>query len=146
MFRQKLTTTKAGKGGKQNMNDLVYRVTTDKSYTEAVEAVETQTPAHGFRVVHNHDYQAILAEKGFTREPLKIIEVCNAEYAHQVLQNEVMVSLMMPCRICVYVEDGQTVINTLRPTALMQMFPKPELQDFAEKVEKILIAIIDNSK
>lgn len=127
------------------MNDFVYQVTTGKSFEEAVQAVQAQTPAHGFRVLYTHDYQATFAEKGFVREPLKIIEVCNAEYAHKVLQQESLFSLMMPCRICVYTEGDKTIINTLRPTALLQMFQKPELREFAEKVEGILIEIIDSS-
>ncbi len=128
------------------MNDFVYQVTTGKSFDEAVEAVQAQTPAHGFRVLYTHDTQATLAEKGFVREPLKIIEVCNAEFAHKALQQEGLVSLMMPCRMSVYTEGGKTIINTLRPTALLQMFQKPELREFAEKVERILIELIDSSK
>ncbi len=128
------------------MNDFVYQVTTDKSFAEAVAAVEAQTPACGFRVLYTHDYQATLAEKGFIREPLKIIEVCNAEIAHKVLQKEGLFSLMMPCRITVYTEGGKTKINTLRPSAMLPMFQKPELQEFAEQAEKVLIEIIDRSK
>lgn len=127
------------------MNDLVYQVITDKPFAEAVEGIETQTSAHSFRVLHTHDVQATLAEKGFVRESLKIIEVCNAEYAHEVLQQEILFSLIMPCRITVYTEGGQTKISTLRPTALLQMFQKAELQEFAEKVEGALIEIIDSS-
>lgn len=128
------------------MNDFVYQVTTEKSFAEAVEAVQAQTAVHGFRVLYSHDYQAILSEKGFTRDSLIIIEVCNAKYAHEVLQQESLISLMMPCRISVYIEGGKTIINTLRPTALLQMFQKPELQEFADNVEKVLIEIIDSSK
>lgn len=128
------------------MNDFVYQVTTEKAFAEAVEAVKAQTAAHGFRVLYIHDYQAILSEKGFARDSLKIIEVCNAKYAHEVLQQESLISLMMPCRISVYIEGGKTIINTLRPSALLQMFQKPDLQEFAENVEKILIGIIDSSK
>lgn len=128
------------------MSDLVYQVITDKSFNEAVEAVEAETSAHGFRVLYTHDYQVTLAEKGFTREPLKIIEVCSAEIAYKVLQKEGLFSLMMPCRITVYTEEGQTKINTLRPAALLQMFQKPGLHEFAEQTEGILIEIINKSK
>lgn len=128
------------------MNELIYQVGTEKSFDEAVEAVEAQTSVHGFRVLDTHDYQAILAGKGFTRGPLKIIEVCGAEIAHNVLQEEGLFSLMMPCRITVYIEDGKTKINTLRPTAMLQMFQKPVLEEYAEQAEEILIEIIDSSK
>jgi len=128
------------------MSNAVYQVTTDKSFTEAVEALQAQTPTHAFRVLHIHDYQTILAEKGFTRGPLKIIEICHAQYAHETLQQEALFSLVMPCRISVYTEGEKTVINTLRPTALLEMFEKPELQETAEQVEKIMIEIINSSK
>lgn len=82
----------------------------------------------------------------FRRGPLKIIEICQAQYAHETLQQEALFSLVMPCRISVYTEGEKTVINTLRPTALLEMFDKPELQAIAEQVEKILIEIIDSSK
>jgi len=36
-------------------------------------------------VLHIHDVQATLAAKGFETEPMKIVEVCSARYASQVL-------------------------------------------------------------
>ncbi|MCL4440955.1 MAG: DUF302 domain-containing protein [Firmicutes bacterium] len=126
--------------------DFIYQVTTDKSFAEAVAAVEAQTQANGFRVLHVHDVQATLAEKGFTREPLKIIEVCNAKYAYTALQIEITVSLLMPCRINVYPMEGKTIISTIRPTSLVTMFQKPELANFANEVEGILVKIIEQSK
>lgn len=128
------------------MNDFMIQVTTDKGFDEVVTAIGAETAAHGFRVLYTHDYQAILTEKGFARGPLKIIEVCQAGYAHEVLQREAAFSLMMPCRISVYEDKGKTIISTLRPTALLQMFNKPELQEFADKVEVVLSQIIENSK
>lgn len=87
--------------------DAIYEVVSNKSFDEAVDAVIEKTSANGFRVLHVHDVQATLAEKSFTREPLKIIEVCNAKYAHTALQIEVTVSLLMPCRINV---DRKSVV------------------------------------
>ena len=126
--------------------DAIYEVLSNKSFDEAVEAVMEATKANGFRVLHVHDVQATLAEKDFVRGPLKIVEVCNAKYAHTALQIEVTVSLLMPCRINVYVTEGKTVISTVRPSSLAGMFDRPELQDFANDVEEILLKIIDESK
>ena len=47
------------------MNKFEYRATTNKSFPEAVEAVEKKTAEMGFRVLHTHDIAATLAEKGF---------------------------------------------------------------------------------
>ncbi|WP_040378252.1 DUF302 domain-containing protein [Dethiobacter alkaliphilus] len=124
----------------------IFEVVTNKSFGEAVDAVIERTKANGFRVLHVHDVQATLAEKNFEQEPLKIIEVCNAKYAHTALQIEVTVSLLMPCRINVYVTEGKTVISTVKPRSLAGIFNKPELQSFAEDVEEVLLRIIDESK
>lgn len=126
--------------------DTIYEVVSNKSFAAAVEAVIERTQANQFRVLHVHDVQATLAEKNFKQEPLKIIEVCNAKYAHAALQIEITVSLLMPCRINVYVTENKTVISTFKPTSLTGMFDKPELGSFAEEVEEVLLRIIDESK
>ncbi|AET70455.1 hypothetical protein Desor_5062 [Desulfosporosinus orientis DSM 765] len=123
----------------------IYQVTTPKSFNDTIAAVQASTQANGFRVLHIHDVQATLAEKNFQREPLNIIEVCNAKYAHTALMIDVTVSLLMPCRINVYREGEKTVISTVKPTALVTMFSNNELKDFAENVEEVLLKIIDQS-
>jgi uncharacterized protein (DUF302 family) len=105
------------------MGNFEYTVTTNKSFAEAVQAVEQKTAEMGFRVLHTHDVAATLAEKGFPREPLKIVEVCNAKYASQVLDKDVKASLMLPCPISVYVQAGETHISTLLPTSIAHFFP-----------------------
>jgi uncharacterized protein (DUF302 family) len=84
-----------------------------------------------------------LAEKGFPREPLKIIEICNARYASQVLNKDVKISLMLPCPISVYTEGGKTHISTLLPTSIVQFFPQAGIEDLASEVESIVLKIIE---
>ena len=123
----------------------IYSVTTTKSFEETVKSVEEQTQANGFRVLYIHDVQETLAEKNFNIEPLKILEVCNAKFASNALDIDLVVSLLMPCKINVYSAEGKIVISTIRPTSLVSIFNKQELRNFAEEVEEILIAIIDQS-
>ncbi len=61
------------------MKNFQYTVNSNKSFDAAVSAVEHKTAEKGFRVLHTHDFAGTLAEKGFTREPLKLVEICNAE-------------------------------------------------------------------
>jgi uncharacterized protein (DUF302 family) len=55
----------------KQMNEIICQIATDKSFGETVEAVEEQTPINGFRVLHTHHYQAILAGKALTRGPVE---------------------------------------------------------------------------
>jgi uncharacterized protein (DUF302 family) len=54
---------------------MEYTVETKKTFDEAVRSIEQAASERGFRVLHTHDVAADLAEKGFVREPLKIIEI-----------------------------------------------------------------------
>lgn len=123
-----------------------YTVESSKSFDEAVQAVETKTAEKGFRVLHTHDVTATLAEKGFAREPLKIVEVCNAKYANEVLKADVKVALMLPCPITVYAEGGKTRISTMLPSVLAEFFPEAKIRETAEAVEKEVLAIVDEAK
>jgi uncharacterized protein (DUF302 family) len=121
-------------------------VTTGKSFNETVAAIEKKTEEKGFRVLHIHDVAATLAEKGIVREPLKIIEICNAKYAAQVLDKDVKISLLLPCPISVYVKDGKTHISTMLPSAIADFFPRAGIEAIAAEVEAIVLKIVDESR
>jgi uncharacterized protein (DUF302 family) len=117
-------------------------VTTEKSFDEAVAAVERKAGEKGFRVLHVHDVAATLAEKGYTREPLKIVEVCNARYASLVLAKDVRIALMLPCPISVHVEGGRTYISTMLTTAIGEFFPSADIDLLAAEIERTLLEIV----
>ncbi len=128
------------------MQKFDYTVETKKSFNQAVAAVESKTQEKGFRVLHTHDVQATLAEKGFQREPLKIVEICNAKYASQVLEKDIKISLMLPCPISVYTEKGKTFISALRPKVIKDFYPDAKIEQLADEVDRIVTAIIDEAK
>lgn len=118
---------------------------TDKSFEAAVAAIEKKAAAKGFRVLHTHDVAATLAEKGFPHEPLKIIELCNAKYASQVLNKDVKISLMLPCPISVYVQGGKTYVSTFLPTSIAEFFPNAGIEGLAKEVEDIVLRIVEEA-
>jgi uncharacterized protein (DUF302 family) len=124
---------------------LDYTVATDKDFDQAVAAVEKATADAGFRVLFVHDVAATLAEKGFERERVSIVEMCNAKYASQVLAADVKIGLMLPCPIMVYAEQGRVYITTMRPTNIGAFFPQADISSVAAQVEKVLIDVIDSA-
>ena len=105
------------------MEKFDYTVETDKSLDEAVATIEAKAQEKGFRVLYIHDVQATLAAKGFTTEPMKIIEICNAKFANQVLAKDKRIALMLPCPISVFVERGKTFISAFKPRVFADYFP-----------------------
>ncbi len=128
------------------MKEFELTVTSDKEFEDVVTAVEQGSAAKGFRVLHTHDVAATLAEKGFPRAPLKIVEICNAKYASQVLAKDVKISLMLPCPISVYVEGGTTHISTMLPTSIIEFFPHAGIEDLAKEVERIVVEIVEQAR
>jgi len=118
---------------------------TSKSFQEAVQAVKDAAAAHSFRVSFVHDVAETLAERGFEREPLSIVEVCNAKYASEILDEDVLIGLMLPCPVMVYEQDGDVLISTMRPTLLARFFPDAEIEDVAAEVEAKIFAIVDDA-
>lgn len=128
------------------MTDFLYAVESRKSFDEAVKAVEEKTMEKGFRVLHTHDVAATLAEKGFPREPMKIIEICNARYANEALNKDIRLAVMLPCPICVYAEGGKTFINTFRPSSISSFFPEAHVESLAAEVDRVVLDIINEAK
>lgn len=128
------------------MKRFDYTVVSAKPVEEAVAAVEKKSAEKGFRVLYTHDVAGVLAEKGFPRPPLKIVEICQAKIASAVLEKDIRISLMLPCPISVYSKDGQTHISTFLPTAMVEFFPEANIAGEAEAVERDILEIIAEAR
>jgi uncharacterized protein (DUF302 family) len=128
------------------MEKFDYTVTTSKSIEEATTAIEAKSKEKRFSLLHIHDVSSTLEGKGFHREPLKIIEICNAKYASEVLEKDVKISLMLPCPISVYREDGTTYISALRPKVIAYFYPESDIKALADEADQIVLSIVDESK
>lgn len=125
--------------------DLDYTKISDRDFEDAVALVERLTADRGFRVLHIHDVKATLHEKGFERGPFKIIEICNAKFAHKALGITEDVGLFMPCKINVYAREGKTVISAARPLMISDFFSQPDLKELATEVDGVVRSIVDEA-
>ncbi|PIZ70872.1 hypothetical protein COY07_05945 [Candidatus Peregrinibacteria bacterium CG_4_10_14_0_2_um_filter_43_11] len=126
--------------------DFDYTQTTTKDFDSSVKSVEEEIAKAGMRVLHIHDVQKTLTEKGFERDPFKIIEFCNAKYANDFLNVDIKIGLCLPCKINIYIKDGQTCISGMRPIVLSQFFPDADLGEKPQEIDKKIHDIINNSK
>lgn len=122
-----------------------FTLPTSKTYAEAIEAVKEAAALHGFKVSFVHDVAETLRERGFEREPLSIIEMCNAKFASEVLAEDVLIGLMLPCPVMVYEQDGDVLLSTMRPTLMTTFFPDAEIADVAATVEEKIFAIVEDA-
>jgi uncharacterized protein (DUF302 family) len=114
-----------------------------KSVAEIARVFPEVCAEYKFGVLGSIDLRQKLQEKGlvFERECV-VFEVCNPQAAKQVLDSNPAISAALPCRISVYRENGKTKIAAILPSALLSMFPNPELKPVAEEVERTIVRIM----
>jgi uncharacterized protein (DUF302 family) len=123
-----------------------YTITTEKTFDEAVNDLQSEIANAGMRTLFIHDIQKSLTEKGFERGSFKIVEFCNAKYANEFLKANIKIGLCMPCKINVYVENGQTFISGMRPIVLEKFFPEANLGEMPKEMDQAIQNIINNTK
>jgi uncharacterized protein (DUF302 family) len=125
--------------------EFAYKLETDKAFDDVVAAIEENVPNNQFRVLAVHDVKETLADKGLEYGDLKIIEICNAKFAHTALNKNPDVAMFMPCRYTVRVKDGKTVVSLNRPSMIAEMMPESDLGELAGSVEETLKKIMHES-
>ena len=120
---------------------------TPKSVETVVQDLAAAVKKHQFGLLHTHDLQNIMISKGVEFQyPCRVLEVCNPHHAAKVLGENILVNLALPCRIGVWEEDGHTMVGTMLPTQLMQIFgDSPVMAETAAQVETDILAIITDA-
>ena len=127
---------------------MKYIVESQKSLDQAATDLEAAVAKHQFGVLHVHDLQATLKNKGIDfPNGCKVFEVCNPHKANTVLNEDMSLNMALPCRISVWEENGTTKIGMLSPKALLSaLSDSAVLAKVAEEVEAISIDIINDAK
>ena len=96
------------------------QTTLDVPIDEAETSVRAALAEQGFGVLTEIDVAATLRAKlGVERPPLKILGACNPHFAHQALQIDPSVALLLPCNVVLEAVDAGTHIAVVDPRALM---------------------------
>jgi uncharacterized protein (DUF302 family) len=108
----------------------------EQSFDVVVAQLPQALKSEGFGVLTEIDIQDTLKQKlgvGFRR--YKIFGACNPPLAHQALQAELEVGLMLPCNVIVYESDqNTTVVSAIDPTQTMAAVGNPKLIELAGQV------------
>jgi len=127
--------------------DMNYEITTDKSFTEAIEAIKISLSNHQFGVLNELNFKETLKEKGVDFDQnFHLLEVCNPQKAKEVLNQHLEMGFFLPCKIGVYEKSGQTYIGMPLPTKLMGMVGNVDLLEIAQQVEDTMVAAIQEAK
>ena len=120
--------------------------TTDRTFSEAVARVREELAAEGFGVLCEIDVQATLKQKlGIEREPYLILGACNPPLAHQALEAEPELGVLLPCNVVVYQQQGETHIAAVDAEQMLSTVGNDELANTASEVRRRLSAVVDRA-
>jgi uncharacterized protein (DUF302 family) len=120
--------------------------TTPLAFADAVGRVRAELQAEGFGVLCEIDVQATLREKlGVEGDPYLILGACNPPLAHQALQAEADLGVLLPCNVVVYRRGGETRISAVDPERMLSIVDNPELAPVAAEVTGRLRAVVERA-
>lgn len=108
-------------------------ISTQLSFHDAVARTRDALAEQGFGVLTEIDVQATLKNKlGHDMEPYLILGACNPQLAHQALDVERDIGLLLPCNVVVRREGDHTLVQALDPQVMVSLPDRPELQRVAD--------------
>jgi len=120
--------------------------TTELDFTEAADRVREELKSEGFGVLCEIDVQATLHDKlGVAGEPYLILGACNPPLAHQALQAEPDLGVLLPCNVVVYNREGRTHISAVDAERMLSIVGNDELAPVAADVRDKLARVVERA-
>ena len=113
-------------------------------YADAIPAVTAALKQEGFGVLTEIDVKATLKAKiDVDHPPYMILGACNPNLAHQGLQVEPELGLLLPCNVIVYDNsDGTSTVSIVDPLLMLGVVENSALQPIADQAEKKLRRVL----
>jgi len=126
--------------------DYGYSKKVGLSYEDALARIEEELGERGFGILTEIDVKATIKKKlDKEMNNYKILGACNPPFAHQALQEEQEVGLLLPCNVIVYTNNaGDTVVAAVNAKAMLSVIgDNSEMQEIAEEVNSRLQNAVD---
>lgn len=118
-------------------------ISTELGFEEVVARTRAALADNGFGILTEIDVQATLKNKlDLDMEQYLILGACNPQLAHQALEVERDIGLLLPCNVVVRRDGDRTVVLALDPQVMVSLPGRPELQPVADEAAKRLSAAL----
>ncbi len=111
----------------------------EKVIARVTDALKTQ----GFGVLTEIDVQATLKAKlDIDGQPYTILGACNPQLAHQALEVDPDIGLLLPCNVVVRKNQDESItVAFMDPAAVLALADKPEIAVLADEVRGRLLQV-----
>ncbi|WP_392536704.1 DUF302 domain-containing protein [Legionella sp. 227] len=117
------------------------------SFDDAIKKVTEELQKEGFGVLTNIDVSATLKKKlNQDMPPYQILGACNPQFAHQALEKEPSIGLLLPCNVVVRQDNtGKVYVEFMDPNAVLELVGNSEINHIAgevrQRLERVLSAL-----
>lgn len=125
--------------------DYERSITLPVPYDQAVTRTRDALSEQGFGILSEIDVQATLREKrGLEMENYLILGACNPDLAHQALDIDRSIGVLLPCNVVVSSHPGGSKVQILDPQLMASVTGLAELQPLADEASRRLQAALDS--
>lgn len=111
---------------------------------QVVEKVTVALQGEGFGVLTEIDMQATLKKKlDVDFQKYLILGACNPSLAHQALNTELEIGLLLPCNVIIYEKDEASVVSIVDPITMLNVAENHALKSVAVEARTRLQRVID---
>ena len=127
------------------MNYHISKTLKNTDFNQAIEKTTATLKEEGFGVLTEIDIKDTLKKKiDADFKNYKILGACNPQLAHQALQAEDKIGLMLPCNVIVEQHDnGDVEVSAVDPIASMQAVDNDSLGSVASQVQQKMKTVIE---
>ncbi len=117
---------------------------TELGFGEAVDRTRRELEVEGFGVLTEIDVRATMRKKLEVEvEPYLILGACNPTFAHQALELEPDLGVLLPCNVVVYERGGVTHVSAVDAALMLSIVDNPELEPVAAEVSSRLGRVVE---
>lgn len=112
-------------------------------FDKAVKKVTDELKKEGFGVLTTIDLKEAFASKlGINFKNYTILGACNPPFAHQALQADENIGLLLPCNVIVHEAAEGTVVGAFNPLAMLSLVENPAIIPLAQELKARLERVI----
>jgi uncharacterized protein (DUF302 family) len=118
-----------------------YHIEIAGPFDNAVERVQSALKAEGFGVLSDIDIQKAMKEKlGKDMPAYRILGACNPPLAHQALQADPDIGLLLPCNVTVrQAGNDRVIVGFIDPQTMVQLTNDDAVRSVADDAGKRLL-------
>jgi uncharacterized protein (DUF302 family) len=122
-----------------------FSINLNNSFEDTITRVSDALKEEGFGILSEIDVKATLKAKiDVDRLPYTILGACNPSLAHQALEADPNIGLLLPCNVVVrQEEDGSITVAFMDPAAVLALVDKPGVDALAGEVRGRLERVRD---